>query len=709
MPNLHRYAPSNKKDGFYIYALHNGQNVTYQVTTIARRIFERLGYGDGDAISGEIFYMLHRFKLIYTHKSGVTPPDSFEEIPDFPQEDPPSVERKRFFKQLLRDGDLNESDRDHLIDYLRDQDFTSKETNTRVPGQGSSNGWRPDEPRTAPVYRGTVEFFNDTGGYGFISCPQVSEDVFYHMEDLGGRDIQENTDVVFAYEDAEKGPRATNVRLVLDGEEDSVSTVNPEEATYTGDGFDSRSPLTMFREAKLYDAAMNVTFLGTAGDQPTKDRTTSSLLIERGSERFLFDIGEGTQQQLLAHSSGVSLDAIFLTSVAVDHVGGLGSLLKRYSTDGRTEQLRIFTPPETASEVEAHIDAFGEFEYPIVVREVTSEVLVDTETYRVESFETDSNEPTVGYALREVPRRGIFDRERAEALGVPEGPSFGGLCAGESVVLEDGREVDPRQVVGDPAAGRHIIYTGDTRPTAEVVEASENADLLIHEAAVLDEFADFSPAHSTAIDAGRIAARANAQKLTLTNFAPGFGSRTQELQQEARNEYDGVVEIAHDGVQVELPVPSSNDPPKQQGITISDDEIGFSDLEEGVYIQVTVDRAKQSGVCLTKTGQVHIDDAGDYVGENVIVVITSKESGYVKAAIETPPSNTNVYPLWLRSTTSHRSKSTSRKKKSRRKKRRKSKGSKSKRKSRRKSRPTNGRNPFRNRSGKNRSLVRKKL
>jgi ribonuclease Z len=648
---------------------------------------------------------------VYTNNSGVTPPNSFAEIPHFSGEDSSSVERKRFFKQLLKNGDLSEDGRDQLIDYLRNQDIASKETSTQAPSQTGSSGWRPDKPLATAVYHGTVDFFNDTGGYGFISCAKVSEDVFYHMEELGGRDIQEDTDVAFVYEDTEKGPRATNVRLVIDGEEESVSTANSEEAIYTGDKFDSRPPLTVFREAKLYDAAMNVTFLGTAGDQPTKNRTTSSLLIERGAERFLFDVGEGTQQRLLAHSSSVSIDAIFLTSVATDHIGGLGPLLKRYSADDRTKQLRIFAPSETADEIEALIDAFGEFEYPIVVREVTSEEIVDTETYRIEAFETDSSEPTVGYALREVPRRGTFDRERAEALGVPEGPAFEELCAGQSVVLEDEREIDPRQVVGDPTAGRHIVYTGDTRPTAEIVAASENADLLIHEAAAVDEFADLSHStgHSTAIDAGRSASRADAQKLILTNFAPGFGSRTHELQQEARNEYDEVVEIANDGVQIELPVPSPNDSPNRQEITISDEEIGFSDLEEGVYIQVTVDRVKQSGVGLSKTGQVHIDDADDYVDEDVVVMISSKESGYVKAAIKRPPSDTVVYPLRLRSAKSRRAKSTSGKKKSRRKKQRKSKGSKSKRKSRRKSRPTNGRNPFRDRSGKNRSLVRKKL
>jgi len=58
---------------------------------------------------------------------------------------------------------------------------------------------------------GTVDFFNDTGGYGFIETPAADEDVFFHMEDLDGPDLQEGQEVAFDIERTEKGPRATNV------------------------------------------------------------------------------------------------------------------------------------------------------------------------------------------------------------------------------------------------------------------------------------------------------------------------------------------------------------------------------------------------------------------------------------------------------------------------------------------------------------------
>ena len=58
---------------------------------------------------------------------------------------------------------------------------------------------------------GTVDFFNDQKGYGFIETDEADDDVFFHMEDVGGPDLEEGQEVEFDIEDADKGPRATNV------------------------------------------------------------------------------------------------------------------------------------------------------------------------------------------------------------------------------------------------------------------------------------------------------------------------------------------------------------------------------------------------------------------------------------------------------------------------------------------------------------------
>ena len=58
---------------------------------------------------------------------------------------------------------------------------------------------------------GTVAFFHDRKGYGFIETEDADDDVFFHMEDVGGPDLEEGQEVEFDIEDAPKGPRAKNI------------------------------------------------------------------------------------------------------------------------------------------------------------------------------------------------------------------------------------------------------------------------------------------------------------------------------------------------------------------------------------------------------------------------------------------------------------------------------------------------------------------
>jgi len=58
---------------------------------------------------------------------------------------------------------------------------------------------------------GEVDFFKESGGYGFIETDEAEEDVFFHMEDIGGPDLEEGQEVEFDIVNADKGPRAENL------------------------------------------------------------------------------------------------------------------------------------------------------------------------------------------------------------------------------------------------------------------------------------------------------------------------------------------------------------------------------------------------------------------------------------------------------------------------------------------------------------------
>lgn len=63
---------------------------------------------------------------------------------------------------------------------------------------------------------GTVKWFSDQKGYGFIAR-EVGEDVFVHhsaIEEAGFRSLTEGDRVEFTIEQGQKGPAAANVRKV---------------------------------------------------------------------------------------------------------------------------------------------------------------------------------------------------------------------------------------------------------------------------------------------------------------------------------------------------------------------------------------------------------------------------------------------------------------------------------------------------------------
>ncbi len=62
------------------------------------------------------------------------------------------------------------------------------------------------------IMQGTVKFFNETKGFGFITPTDGGAEVFVHVSGLVDT-IRENDSVTYDVEQGRKGPNAVNVKV----------------------------------------------------------------------------------------------------------------------------------------------------------------------------------------------------------------------------------------------------------------------------------------------------------------------------------------------------------------------------------------------------------------------------------------------------------------------------------------------------------------
>ena len=60
---------------------------------------------------------------------------------------------------------------------------------------------------------GTVKFFNESKGYGFITNDETEQDIFVHVTALNGITIQEGDKVNFSEGEGKKGKAAIDITL----------------------------------------------------------------------------------------------------------------------------------------------------------------------------------------------------------------------------------------------------------------------------------------------------------------------------------------------------------------------------------------------------------------------------------------------------------------------------------------------------------------
>jgi ribonuclease BN (tRNA processing enzyme) len=248
---------------------------------------------------------------------------------------------------------------------------------------------------------------------------------------------------------------------------------------------------------------VELTVLGSAGTWPGPGGATCGHLLSHDGTHVWLDAGTGTFARLQEHIGIDEIAAIAVTHGHTDHFidvlpafyarhyGGMGAPgLPFYSPDGFVDGMRLLVSENG--------------------RDVMSEAYAFHTVRGGDGFEVGPF------------RFAVFDMTHIGVNAV-------------------GYRVE--------AGGAVLAYTGDSGPCQEVVEMALGADLFVAEATYQDA-SNQAFFHMSATQAAEHATAAGAKRLMLTHILPTLDPEISR--DEAAMAFDGVIDLAQDGMTVEI-------------------------------------------------------------------------------------------------------------------------------------------------------------
>ncbi|ALN87562.1 metallo-beta-lactamase superfamily protein [Lysobacter capsici] len=250
-------------------------------------------------------------------------------------------------------------------------------------------------------------------------------------------------------------------------------------------------------------ARSRLILLGTAGGPTPKAlRAAPANAVVVGDAVYVVDCGNGVARQMAL--AGLSLGAIgdvFITHHHSDHNADYGNLLWL----------------AWAADLRHPVDAWG----PPPLKRMTRRFLQLNDT-DIRTRIADEGRPPLAPLIRphELRRGGVVmrdDRVKVTAALVEHPP------------------MTPAFAYRFDCPDRSIVFSGDTRPSAALIELARGADVLVHEVMYLPALErliaseaqaarlrqHLLDSHTTTEQVGRLATQAGVKTLVLTHFVPG--------------------------------------------------------------------------------------------------------------------------------------------------------------------------------------------
>lgn len=273
-----------------------------------------------------------------------------------------------------------------------------------------------------------------------------------------------------------------------------------------------------------------LTILGFNSAIPTVNSSPTAQFLEMEERHFLIDCGEGTQVQLRKAKVRFSkINHIFISHLHGDHCFGLPGLIASFRLLGRETPLHIYGPKGIKEMLETIFritETHRGFE--LVYHELDkkySEKIFEDKRVEVYTIPLDHRIYCNGYLFREKPKERHLNMKEISKYPEIESCDYHNLKLGKDFELKDGYLLKNEVLTTEPSKSVSYAFCSDTRYLESVIPIIENVDLLYHEATFLHdlkEMADYT-GHTTALEAARIARKANVGKLIVGHFSNRYG------------------------------------------------------------------------------------------------------------------------------------------------------------------------------------------
>lgn len=260
--------------------------------------------------------------------------------------------------------------------------------------------------------------------------------------------------------------------------------------------------------AVVMAAAMRLRVIGSSPSVQRPGRACSCYLLRTRDASILLDLGSGALGNLNLAIDYPQLDAVVISHMHADHFLDLIPLRYglKYGPLLRDGRMPLWLPPGGSAMLRTLCSAFA----PEGPNDFLDEV------FEVSEYDADS------------------------VLGIND----------VALTFRQTRHYIDTFAIRAERGSASIVYSSDTAPSDAVVEHARDCSLFLCEATLGLDPETGVRGHSTAEEAGDMAQRAGAHRLTLTHYSSTYAPN--ELVEAAQNHFAGRISIADDGVELSI-------------------------------------------------------------------------------------------------------------------------------------------------------------